>query len=204
MPNKKYQLILGSASPRRKELLNYLHIPFEIVTCDIDESSPEQDPIKWVEDVAVKKSEAVMEKLKRNYENVFIITADTIVCHDSKILGKPVDRQDAKAMLQGLSGQEHTVYTAVCLRTKTNTHSFTIGSKVSFTHISEQDLELYLDTGEPMDKAGSYGIQASALTFVDTLEGSYSNVVGLPLSELIKQIKIFLSEKENWRECFVK
>ena len=148
-----YQLILGSASPRRKELLAYLYLPFEIITADITEESREEDPVKWVEDVAIKKSVAIFAQLNfEQYKNPFLITADTIVCLGQKVFGKPQSHEEAKKMLLELSGKEHYVYTAVCLKTQKKQLSFVVGSQVQFTAISNELLNLYVATNEPMDR----------------------------------------------------
>jgi septum formation protein len=164
-------LILASRSPRRAELLTAAGIPFTVSTVDIDETPQSGEaPLDYVRRMAREKAAAVSGDL--------VLAADTIVVVDGEILGKPNDRADAIRMLRQLSGREHEVITAVCLRGFVH-HEIT---RVRFTPMSEAEITGYVDSGEPLDKAGAYGIQGIASRYVESIEGSYSNVVGLPVA----------------------
>ena len=201
--SQKYSLVLGSQSPRRKELLGLLKIPYEIVVLPTTEEVPEGDPVKFVEHVASRKCDVIWAQLKKrpNFSTVYfplLITADTIVVLQGKILGKPDDREDARRILSQLSGNEHSVYTSVMLQTldmenkKIRQRCFTVQSRVVFSEISRSIMDHYLDTGESLDKAGAYGIQGPSLTFVKEVYGSYANVVGFPLVEFVAELKQFV------------
>lgn len=176
-------ILLASASPRRKSLLSELGIKFEIKTKEIDESFPadltgEQAAIF----IAAKKAAAYDEEINEGY---IVITADTIVCLDDHILGKPTDPADAQRMLRLLSGKKHDVITAVCIKSKESNDCFHVTTSVHFKELSEDEINFYIDKDKPFDKAGAYGIQDwLGLTAIDRIEGSYYNVVGLPVSEL--------------------
>jgi septum formation protein len=209
-------MILASKSPRRRELLHYLGIPFETIPADIDESGDESDPLKMSESVARKKGIFIYRRLERREQfgkSFFplVIASDTLVFLNNKVYGKPLDRQMAKAMLLELSDNVHHVFTGVslsCLDINTGlfrSKEFSVVSKVRFDRISEDLLENYLLTGDSLDKAGAYGIQGPSLTFISQIEGSYSNVVGFPLSDFVREIKNFLGYGEDrtgsWRTC---
>lgn len=199
----KFQLILGSQSPRRKELLQWTFIPFKIVTSDIEEVSDKTDVAELVQDLAYQKAKHVYDKVISDYNNPVVLGADTIVVLGDEVLGKPKDREEAKKTLLKLMGKSHDVLTGVCLFHQGGVETFYDKTKVYFDEISDELLELYLDTGESMDKAGSYGIQGAALGFIGRLEGSYSNVVGLPVNLVLKKIKSALELNEkNWRSQF--
>lgn len=215
--NKRYRLILGSQSPRRKELLSHLKIPFEIVTADTSEESNQSDPILFAKEISKLKGEAVWEEVKgrESFSEEFfpfIISSDTIVVKDQKIYGKPATISEAEKTLKELSGTFHHVISSVTFtyldretKEKVST-SFAIKSKVYFSKISNDILKTYLKTGDSLDKAGSYGIQREGLLFVSKIEGSYSNVVGFPLSDVIEKLKITFGSEEgsnfNWSEYF--
>lgn len=213
----KLSLVLASQSPRRKELLGHLNLPFISFSPDIDENSPESDALLLVQQLAQAKGQKVWDELKKrsDFGQTFfpvIVSADTVVVLENKILGKPVDHQDAKKMLQFLSGQTHSVATGVSisfLEPKTNKKKQTLfvdQTFVTFDPISPDLLDYYVKSGEPMDKAGSYGIQGEALTFISAVRGSYSNVVGLPLSLTLQELKKLLGyegdQSGKWRELF--
>jgi septum formation protein len=199
----KFQLILGSQSPRRKELLQWTFIPFKIVTSDIEEVSDKTDVAELVQDLAYQKAKHVYDKVISEYHNPVVLGADTIVVLGDEVLGKPKDREEAQNTLLKLMGKSHDVLTGVCLFHQGGVETFYDKTKVYFDEISDELLELYLDTGESMDKAGSYGIQGAALGFIGRLEGSYSNVVGLPVNLVLKKIKSVLELNEkNWRSQF--
>lgn len=205
MTNKKIQLILGSASPRRKDLLAYTYCPFKILVSDIEESSSEPTISDWVMDIAAKKAIDIASKAEKLYANPLILSADTIVVLRGEQLGKPKDRADAKRMLKLLSGSEHQVLTGVCLKSSEREKRFYSETTVLFEKISSELMELYLDTGEAFDKAGSYGIQAFGLAFVKEVHGSYSNVVGLPVNQVLAELESFVKEDYsggNWRDVF--
>lgn len=212
MPNLKIKLILASGSPRRKELLGHLNLPFEIITSHVAEVSSETDPVKFALEIARIKGEAVFDELRvsRPQENFLVISADTIVCLDGKILGKPRDVHEARAYLSELAGRTHSVFTAVVVKLfsqgETDSFSFVDESLVSFEKIDENLMNNYLSTGDSLDKAGAYGIQGPSLTFISQVQGSYSNVVGFPLSRFIIETKSFLSRKfsevPSWLDLF--
>lgn len=169
------RLILASASPRRKELLGHLGVPFEIVVTDIDESvQPGEAPDVYVERLALEKSKAASRP------NDLALGADTAVAIDGQILGKPNDVEDAIRMLGLLSGRTHEVFTGVGL---SDGSSVVVRTEVTFTSLASPDIAWYVATGEPMDKAGAYGMQSIGGTFVESISGSYSNVIGLPLAQ---------------------
>lgn len=179
------KVILASASARRQELLLRLVDDFDIVVSDFDESTVpfEGDIDKYVKNVALGKAIDIRDKIK---EDSIIISADTIVTQDNKILGKPKDEQDAFKMLKSLQGKSHFVYSGVVvINTKTNmTIQESLGTKVTFSNMSDEEILEYIATKEPLDKAGAYGIQGKGGIFVEQIEGCYYNVVGLPLNKL--------------------
>ncbi len=202
--NNKFQLVLASQSPRRKELLSYLNIPFKICVADILEESGEKEPYLFALDIAKQKACAIFSS-EKNERNHFIISSDTIVTLDSIIYGKPKNREDAKRILLELSGRKHLVITAVCFyfldhTGKAVTHLFYDQTEVEFDQIDEIRLENYLSTNDSLDKAGAYGIQGPSLTFISKVNGSYSNVVGFPLSLVVSELEKLLGPK--WRIRF--
>lgn len=179
-------LILASSSPRRQELLQLLQIPFISTSANVNEDFPEQmKPYEVVKELAFRKATAVA----KNHQDSWVIGSDTIVVLEDEILGKPSDRVDAKETLTKLSGQTHEVYTGVSIIYGNNHSVFVEKTKVTFWELSETEIERYLDTGEPFDKAGSYGIQGSGALFVKQIEGDYYSVVGLPVSRLAQELK---------------
>ncbi|MBY6019117.1 Maf family protein [Ferrimonas balearica] len=174
-------LYLASSSPRRQQLLSQLGFDFEILTPDIDETPlPNEAPEKLVERLAREKAEAGLALAKAPRP---VLGSDTIVVLDGRILGKPRDRADALATLASLSGRRHQVMTAIALALPEGTRSQVITTQVEFCELSEAQIAAYWDSGEPADKAGSYGIQGLGGNFVRAIHGSYSAVVGLPLVE---------------------
>jgi len=212
MADSKLNLILASASPRRKELLGHLKLPFEVIALSVPEESSATDPVKYTSDIARVKGNAVLAKLfkERSSENFFIVSADTTVIHDGRIYNKPADRAEARKFLSDLSGNTHSVFTAVSLnlmiKDDLHHHSFVDESKVTFEKISPELMERYLDTGDSLDKAGAYGIQGPSLTFISRVDGSYSNVVGFPLSRFVTESQNFLSQHfpgvPSWLDLF--
>ena len=185
---KKYQIILGSQSARRNELLKGLHIPFETIVIDVEETYPAS--IVGVDIpmyLAEKKANAFSNKLN---ENTLLITADTIVWHEGFVLGKPLDKQEAKKFLERLSGKTHQVITGVCISTLKRRKTFHVISDVRFAKLTPTEIEYYLDNFQPYDKAGAYGIQEwIGFVGVEHINGSYFNVMGLPVQRLYNELK---------------
>lgn len=181
-------IILASASPRRKEILSELGVDFRIVVADTDESSDISDPVELTRELARRKGLAVYEKLLQSgeydAESAIIISADTVVCRDGEILGKPRDRADAVAMLTSLSGRSHTVVSGVAVTVRGVTRTDASVTTVRVQEIPREEIERYVDSGEPMDKAGAYGIQGRFSVFVEGIDGCYFGVVGLPVNTL--------------------
>lgn len=176
-------LYLASGSPRRRELLTQIGVPFVTQIVPIDESPlPDEAPDVYVERLARAKAQAGLASLG-DVEDAVVLGADTAVVLDGRILGKPLDRADALATLSALSGREHQVMTAIVLASRDRVASQVVVSQVRFRPLSEAEIAAYWASGEPQDKAGSYGIQGLAAVFVSQLQGSYSAVVGLPLCE---------------------
>ncbi len=176
-------LYLASGSPRRRELLTQIAVPFLTQIVPIDENAlPGESPIAYVERLALSKAQAGLAALTDTADAV-VLGADTAVVLDGRILGKPTDRADALATLSDLSGRTHEVLTAVALVSRERQVSRVVTSQVTFRALSQAEIEAYWASGEPQDKAGCYGIQGLAAVFVSQLQGSYSAVVGLPLCE---------------------
>ncbi len=184
------RIILASQSPRRKELLARICPEFEVIPSGAAEVMDTPDVRKAVEHLALKKAEYIQA------EDAIVIGADTIVVQDGKILGKPVDAEDAFRMIRALSGRVHEVYTgcAVILPDGTK-ETFSEETKVHVAPMTDQEIHDYIATGEPMDKAGAYGIQGAFAPFIVGIEGDYYNVVGLPLYRLYHVLKQ-IGEKE--------
>ena len=181
----KRKIILASASPRRKELLEKLDLDFSVCPADIDESLlPDEDAAMYPLRTAVQKAMAVA----KTAEDALVIAADTVVAVDDDILGKPRDEAEAKAMLQRLSGREHIVITGIGVvdTVSGRTLSATEQTIVYFHPLRDEEIDAYIATGECMDKAGSYGIQGKGSLLVRKIDGDYFNVMGLPLSRLYR------------------
>lgn len=181
------EIILASASPRRRELLKNMGLDFSIIVSDADEDAVDTSvpPDIYVQELALLKATATAKRVL-DRKNSLIISADTIVVYDNKVLGKPGDDREAKAMLKMLSGKIHQVYTGFCvLRMKdAMTVCKSVCTNVRFRHLTDDKIERYVATGECSDKAGAYGIQGYGAMLVDAIQGDYFNVVGLPVSEL--------------------
>ena len=212
MGKTKIKLILASASPRRKELLAHLQLPFEVKTLNIPEESLHLNPVDYCMEIAAMKGDAVLHH-QINYDPsvpFMVVSADTIVCLADKIYGKPRDRDEARNFLRELSGKTHSVFTAVKVslyyQEEIGSFSFVDESKVAFNHISPELLENYLLTRDSLDKAGAYGIQGPSLTFISEVNGSYSNVVGFPLSSFVTEAEVFFKtkfpEEKSWLALF--
>ena len=185
----KYRIILASNSPRRKELLSGLGIQYEVKTLpDIDESYPEGlDGMEIPAFIARFKADAYREVMQTDE---LIITADTIVWLDGNVMGKPKDAEEAREMLRSLSGQTHQVITGVCLTTAVYQKAFATMTDVTFATLSEEEIDYYVERYSPMDKAGSYGIQEwIGFIGVESISGSYFNVMGLPIQRLYTELK---------------
>ncbi|UUD65555.1 septum formation inhibitor Maf [Pseudomonas seleniipraecipitans] len=184
-------LYLASASPRRRELLTQIGVPFLTQVVPIDETPQAgESPATYVERLARAKAAAVLSILPER-DGAVVLGSDTAVVLDGRILGKPVDRADALATLAALSAREHQVLTAVALISETRAAARVVTSTVRFKPLSQTQIEAYWATGEPRDKAGSYGIQGLAAVFVSQMQGSYSAVVGLPLCETAELLAEF-------------
>ena len=186
---KKYKVVLASNSPRRKELLAGLGIDYEVKTLpDIDESFPGGlSEVETATYIARAKAD-VYRNIMQSDE--LIITADTIVWLDGEVMGKPVDEEDARRMLRALSGKTHQVITGVCLMTLDSQKAFATVTDVTFCHLSEEEIDYYVERYRPMDKAGSYGIQEwIGFVGVESISGSYFNVMGLPIQRLYTELK---------------
>lgn len=192
LPNlRKYKIVLGSNSPRRRELLAGLDFDFEVQAIpDIDESYPEGLSAEEIPlYIARKKAEAYADRMS---DDELLITADTIVWTFKQVLGKPTDREDAIAMLQTLSGHVHEVVTGVCMTTKEKTVSFSASSAVSFAQLDTEEIIYYVDKYRPFDKAGSYGVQEwIGYVGVEAINGSFYNIMGLPIQRLYRELKKF-------------
>ena len=188
----KYKIILASQSPRRIELLNGLNIKFEVQVLDVNEDFPAQMVgVDIPMFLAEKKANAYKHIMD---EHTMIITADTIVWHEGKVLGKPVDETDARRMLRALSGKTHQVITGVCISTLQRRKVFHVISDVRFARLAEVEIEYYLQNFKPYDKAGSYGVQEwIGFVGVEHINGSYFNVMGLPVQRLYNELK-------RWKE----
>lgn len=192
----KYRLILASNSPRRKELLGGLGLPFEVrVLKDIDESYPFDLPVGQVAIyIAGKKAQAYRQSIR---EDELIITADTVVIVDDQILGKPVDAADAQRMLRLLSGRTHQVTTGVCMLTSRQERRFDVTTEVTFKPLSDDEIDYYVARYKPFDKAGAYGIQEwIGYIGVTGLSGSYYNVMGLPVQRIYTEFQYFFNDNE--------
>lgn len=185
----KYSILLASNSPRRRELLGGLGISYEVVSLpEIDESYPQNLQGSEIPSyIAQKKAEAYKNMMT---QDTLLITADTIVWYDGKVYGKPFDEENARQMLRELSGHTHTVITGVAITTCKLQKVFAVESKVTFDAISDEEIDYYVTKYKPLDKAGAYGIQEwIGYIGVTGLEGSYFNVMGLPIQRLYKELK---------------
>ena len=183
------KLILASASPRRRELLSLTGLPFTVMAGNGEEIISTEDPARAVSELSRQKAEAV---LLRAEDGDTVIGADTVVALDGRILGKPADEADAFRMLRMLQGRDHAVYTGVTILKKnsgTAPVTFAERTAVHVLPMSDEEIRAYIATGEPMDKAGAYGIQGRFAVYVAGIEGDYQNVVGLPVSRLYGYLK---------------
>lgn len=183
-----HSIILASKSPRRKELMSLIPIQFIIQTKEVEEYISLQDsPEENVKRLAKEKAQAI----GKDYKNEWILGCDTVVVYEEEILGKPKDEEDARKMLSKLSGKAHFVYTGIALynESKGKLIQKAVCSKVFMKDISKEELNWYISTGEPFDKAGGYGIQGVASNFIEKIEGDYFNIVGLPVCTIYNLLK---------------
>jgi len=183
------KLILASTSPRRRELLKKLGREFVVLTADIDETLPDNvDITAAVCQLAIKKAGAVWERAPKDR---LIVAADTVVCLDNEVFGKPIDAADAKRMLTRLSGRTHMVVTGFAVMDAASLYTVSRYEKtfVTFKKLSEREINGYVATGEPLDKAGSYGIQALGGGLAESIDGDFENVIGLPVASLTKLLE---------------
>ena len=186
MAENKRDIILASSSPRRKQLMKMAGLKFAVVPADIPEIIPEGlAPEKESEYLAAVKAGYILEQNKKD----IVVGADTTVLCEGRVLGKPKDKAEAKEMLRFLSGKVHEVYTGVAILTEEETDSFTSVTKVEFYDLTDEEIDWYVSTGEPMDKAGAYGIQGFGCRLVKRIEGDYFTVMGLPVAEVVRRIE---------------
>ena len=188
---KNYNFILGSNSARRKEILKEIGLDFSVYPSNIDENFNKEMKLENIGVfLAEKKANAIKNELK---ENDILITADTTVIHNNELLSKPENTLEAKEMLNKLSGKSHKVITGVCLLSKNKKCTFSCETIVTFNNLEIKEIEFYINKFKPFDKAGSYGIQEwIGLIGIEKIEGSYTNVVGLPASMLYTKLKKFI------------
>lgn len=187
---KDYKIILASKSPRRKQLLEGLNLPFEVIVREVDELFPEKLSMEEIPVYLAKlKAEPFLTELN---DKILVITADTIVWIDGEVLGKPLDHKHAAEMLRKLSGRKHVVVTGVCLTSKVKQVAFSSVTDVYFKELSDKEIEYYLDQYHPYDKTGAYGVQEwIGYIAIDRIEGSYFNVMGLPVQRLYEELRRF-------------
>ncbi len=177
------KVILASKSPRRKEILQNVGVAFTVDVPDVDENvSPVLSPSEAVLEISRRKAEKVAKR--HDGEDFIVISADTIVTIDGKIIGKPRDKEDAFGILKSLSGRCHEVFTGFTVSDGVQTQTGFEVTRVYFKALKDEDIRKYIETGEPMDKAGAYGIQGKGCILVDKIEGDYYNVVGFPISKI--------------------
>jgi septum formation protein len=201
VPRPKTQIYLASRSPRRRELLKQIGIAFEVLILrehpargsDVDESRhPGESPDAYVRRVCCAKAEAGWNRVEQRLLRRFpVLGADTVVCIEDEVLGKPADRGDAARMLRSLSGREHRVLTALALKFDARAEIMVSESRVRFCELTDGEIATYVDTGESTDKAGGYAIQGRAAAFVTEIRGSYSGIMGLPLYETVQLLRKF-------------
>lgn len=183
-------IILASGSPRRKELLSQIGLEFKVITSNVSEDTLFTSPEDMVKDLAYNKGMAVYQTLSdEEKQNSIVISADTIVYHNGKVLLKPVDERDAFNILKSLSGKKHEVFTGAFIKSGKFSSSFCEKTSVELFDISDEEIRDYIASGEPFDKAGAYGIQGLFARYIKGIEGDYNNVVGLPVGRLYQELK---------------
>lgn len=193
-----YKVILASGSPRRKEIMDQMGISFEAVPSHEKEVVEHDIPSKMVEALAKLKADDVASRFESIEDNLIIIGADTLVFHKGQVMGKPKDRDDAIRMVKSLSGDTHEVYTGVYIIIRNNEDkenkkeeniAFSVCSKVTVQPLTMEEIEDYVDTGEPYDKAGAYAIQGRFGIYIKEIQGDYYNIVGFPISRIYEELK---------------
>jgi len=179
------EIILASMSPRRKEILELIGIPFQVVVSHVEEKIADLPPVEVVQDLARQKAEAVAAE----YPDAVVVGADTIVVVDDMILGKPADRADAERMIRMIQGRSHEVYTGVAICDVQGAYTFAEQTKVYIREMEDAEIQEYLDTEEPYDKAGAYAVQGRFARYISKLEGDYYNVMGLPACQIYTELK---------------
>ena len=187
----KYQVILASGSPRRKELLELIGVDFKIITSNKEEVITSTNPEQVVKELSLMKAEDVAESITGP---AIILGADTVVAHGGRILGKPKDAEDAVTMIRSFAGDDHFVYTGVCIIRKeadgsVKKISFAEGTRVTVYPMTEEEIKRYVASGEPMDKAGAYAIQGLFAPYIKGIEGDYYNIVGFPIAGIYQKLK---------------
>ena len=183
------RIILASKSPRRRELMELLKLPFEVIVSDIDEHIDyDNDLVREIESLSYRKAYAVY----KDHPDALVIGSDTIVKIGNDVLGKPHNIEHARQMLKELSGRTHEVVTGVTIISDGQTETFSSVAEVTFYPLSDEEIDEYLLTNEPMDKAGSYAIQGDAAKFIRSINGDYYTIVGLPIAELYHRLKKYL------------
>lgn len=187
----KYQVILASGSPRRKELLELIGVDFKIITSNKEEVITSTNPEQVVKELSLMKAEDVAESITGP---AIILGADTVVAHGGRILGKPKDAEDAVTMIRSFAGDDHFVYTGVCIIRKeadgsVKKISFAEGTRVTVYPMTEEEIKRYVASGEPMDKAGAYAIQGLFAPYIKGIEGDYYNIVGFPIAAIYQKLK---------------
>ncbi|HCC06973.1 MAG TPA: septum formation protein Maf [Clostridiales bacterium] len=189
MININRKIVLGSGSPRRRELLTMMGLEFEVIKSDIEEVVEEGlSPAEVVRSLALQKAEDIIQKVSND---ALLITADTIVVCQEKIMGKPKDEQDAYDMLKFLSGKKQSIYTGMVIwdKLKDKKHEIVGESTIYMKVLTDKEILDYIKTGDPMDKAGAYGVQTEGAVFIEKIEGDFYNIVGLPISKLYDVLK---------------
>ena len=182
------KMILASASPRRQQLLGMITPDFEVITSQVDERAITADtPALLAQKLARAKCLAVAQ----SHPGRVVLGCDTVVDCGGKVFGKPKDKEDARRMLKALSGSDHFVHTGVCVWHEGESHTFTATTRVRFFPLTDEQIEAYISTDEPYDKAGGYGIQGAAALFCEEIEGCYYNIMGLPVSRLARLLQKF-------------
>lgn len=190
------KIILASGSPRRRELMKLITEDFIAVSVDADETLPDDMDGAGIESAAEYLAQVKAAEAHKIYPDDMVIGCDTTVVCNGKILGKPKDKDHAREYLHMLSDSCHTVYTGCCIRYKDKKYSFSVGTDVFFNKLTDEDIESYISTDEPYDKAGGYGIQSKGALFINMISGDFYNVVGLPVSKLNQTLKKIMKEND--------
>lgn len=181
------KLVLASASPRRKQILENAGLSFEIMVPDVSEELPKKiSPEAAVENLAQRKANTIIPLCDTD---TIVLSADTLVAKDLEVFGKPENEHEAREMLKKLSGNVHSVYTGVCLMSSKKKALFCVKTDVWFYPLTDREIDEYISTGEPLDKAGAYGIQGKGCVLVEKISGDYFNVCGLPIAKTIRELK---------------